>query len=76
MLQQAIKKEVTILPGGRIELQAPELKPGMHAEVVILLSENTQKLNSLSSIIGKGKGGYATPEEADGYIRRERDAWK
>lgn len=76
MLQQAIKKEVTILPGGRIELQSPELKPGMHAEVVILLSENNHKLSPLSSIIGKGKGGYATPEEADEFIRKERDTWK
>ena len=76
MVQQAIKKAVTILPGGRIELQAPELKAGMLAEVVILLPGNAGKGRSLSSIIGQGKGAYSTPEEADKFIRKERDEWE
>jgi len=28
---QAIKKEVTIQPGGRVEITSSELKPGMRA---------------------------------------------
>ena len=70
---QAIKKEVTVLPGGRIELQAPELKPGTLAEVVIFLSDTKHKHGSLGGLIGRGRGGYATPEQADEFIRRERD---
>lgn len=29
----------------------------------------------LTSIIGTAKGSFATPEEADQFIRQERDAW-
>jgi len=29
----------------------------------------------LRSLIGAGKGGFATPEEADAFIRQERDSW-
>lgn len=71
---QAIKKEVTIQPGGRIEITSPELKPGMRAEVVVMITE--YKFNRLTSFIGKGKGGFASPNEADAFIRRERDTWE
>ncbi|MBW4466344.1 MAG: hypothetical protein KME07_13040 [Pegethrix bostrychoides GSE-TBD4-15B] len=30
----------------------------------------------LTSIIGTAKGSFATPEEADQFIRQERDAWE
>lgn len=30
----------------------------------------------LRDLIGAGKGGFATPEQADAFIRQERDAWK
>ena len=70
---QAIKKEVTVLPGGRIELQSPELKPGTLAEVVIFLSDTKRKHGTLGGLIGLAKGGDATPEQADECIRRERD---
>ena len=31
---------------------------------------------SLKSIIGTGKGCFSTPEEADKFIREERDRWQ
>lgn len=27
------------------------------------------------SLIGAGRGSFATPEEADAFIRQERDSW-
>mgnify|MGYP006305619349 CR=1 FL=1 len=30
---------------------------------------------SLLSVLGTGRGGFATPAEADAFIRAERDAW-
>jgi hypothetical protein len=30
----------------------------------------------LCSLIGAGKGSFATPGEVDAFIRQERDAWK
>ncbi|NEQ36831.1 MAG: hypothetical protein F6K40_11300 [Okeania sp. SIO3I5] len=34
------------------------------------------KKSSLKSIIGSGKGCFATPEEADNFINQERDKWE
>jgi len=31
---------------------------------------------TLRSMMGAGKGGYASPEEAVAFIRAERDAWE
>ena len=73
---QAIKKEVTIQPGGRIEITSPELKPGMRAEVVVMITDSQYKFNRLTSFIGKGKGSFASPSEADAFIRKERDTWE
>ena len=30
----------------------------------------------LASLIGANRGQFASPEEADAYLRRERDAWE
>ena len=35
----------------------------------------TTSHNSLSSLIGQAQGIYTTPEEADQFIRQERDSW-
>ncbi len=32
----AVRQEVVVLPGGRIEIESPELTPGAHAEVIVL----------------------------------------
>ena len=72
----ALRKRVTVLPGGRIEITAPELKPGTEAEVIILEGSGPSDGPSLRSLIGTGKGAFPTPGEADAFIRRERDAWE
>lgn len=35
----------------------------------------SSSLEPLTSIIGTAKGSFATPEEADQFIRQERDEW-
>lgn len=73
----AIKKEVTVQSGGLIEIRSPELKAGMRAEVIVILEEARQpQRRLLRNIIGTGKGSFSSPEEADAFIRRERDAWE
>jgi|MTBAKMStandDraft_1061839.scaffolds.fasta_scaffold30178_2 hypothetical protein len=73
---QAIKKDVVILPGGRIEIHSPDLIPGTHAEVVVLVEETAKVWGTMCSMIGKGKGGYESPAQADSIIRAERDSWE
>lgn len=74
---QAIRQEVTVQKDSVIEIRSPILKPGAHVEVIILLEENgIKKKQNLGSLIGTGKGSFATPEEVDAFIRGERDKWE
>lgn len=73
---QAIRQQVIIQPGGRIEIHSPELKPGQQAEVIVMIKGPIDKQLLLSSLIGKGKGAFNSPEEADEFLRKERDAWE
>jgi hypothetical protein len=74
----AIKQETTVLPNGVVPFRSPELKAGSRVEVIVILKEEPplpQKKNMLS-FMGKGKGAFTTPEEANAFIRQERDTWE
>ena len=77
---QAVKQHVVVEPDGRIVIHVPQLKPGTHAEVTVVEQsklgegESSEPAN-LSSLIGSCRGMFATPEEADEFLTRERDAW-
>ena len=73
----AIKQVVTVRSGGVVEVRSPELPEGVRAEVIVILEDGAEApKRSLRSIIGTGKGCFATPEEADAFLRKERDAWE
>lgn len=73
-----IKRSVTIQPGGRIELSAPELTPGALAEVIVVLKddETPSARRPLASYVGACKGSFVTADEVDEFLRRERDSWE
>jgi hypothetical protein len=71
----AIRRIVTVQSGSRIEIHTPELPPGTQAEVVVLEIPSSASKRSFSALLGQGRGTFATPEEADGFLRRERDQW-
>ncbi len=71
----AIKQQVIVQPDGRIELHAPELKPGTLAEVIILETTEPLMPRSLVSLIGTGQGSFPTPADADAFLRGEREIW-
>ncbi|WP_017302307.1 hypothetical protein [Nodosilinea nodulosa] len=75
----AIKQQTTVKPGGVIELTSPELPEGAIVEVIVLIQDSAElakeTARSLTSLIGAAPGSFATPEEADQFIRQERDAW-
>ena len=45
------------------------------AELLEKYISSPEELPDLSSLIGKSKGLFSNPREADQYIRSERDAW-
>ena len=73
---QAVKQRVTVQADGLIQIHVPEFKPGTIAEVIVLDSSEETKKTSLTSFIGKGKGSFATAQEADAFIRKERNSWE
>lgn len=75
----AIKQQTVVKPGGIIELTSPELPEGAIVEVIVLFEDSSElaqeTARSLTSLIGSAPGSFATPKEADQFIRQERDAW-
>jgi hypothetical protein len=71
----AIKQQVTVQPGGVIEIRSPELTPGASAEVIVLVDSAAPPAGTrpLVSFIGAGQGGFRSVEEIDAYIRELRD---
>lgn len=74
---QAIRQEITVEKDSIIEIHSPILKSGDHVEVIILVEANLSlHCQSLSSLLGRGKGSFKSSEEADTFIRNERDGWR
>jgi hypothetical protein len=71
----AIKQQVTVQPGGVIEIRSPELKPGTSAEVIVLVEDQPSSQRTWASFIGSGRGQFKSVEEIDAYIRELRDEW-
>lgn len=75
----AIHIKTTILPGGKIEVSAPELPPGKRANIFVVIEdeEPQQKRHALDIIeTFPGHRVFQTAEEVDAYIREERDSWE
>lgn len=74
-MNQAIRQKAVVKPGGVIKIQSSELPVGTEVDVIVIVETPVKKKQSLRSIIGTGKGCFATPQSADDFISRERDAW-
>jgi hypothetical protein len=61
-----------------LEIHSPELKPGVHVEVILLLGPPRvpEKKRSFRALMGAGKGAFSSAEEADAFIRGERNQWE
>lgn len=76
-MTQTLQIETTILPGHRIEIQAPELPEGRSATVFVLVEEKPSSKRRLSEILADYRGGqlFRSAEEVDDYLRAERESW-
>jgi hypothetical protein len=73
----AVQFQTTILPGNRIEIQAPELPEGRSATVLVLLDETPPTKRKLSDILAGYPGGqlFRSAAEVDAFLKEERDSW-
>jgi hypothetical protein len=74
---QTIKERVTVEAGGVIRLRRPELREGTIAEVFVVVdgAVGASTVPEITELFGKAKGSFASSEEADAFLRSERDAW-
>ena len=75
---EALRRQVIVGQGGSIEIRASDLKPGTPAEVIVLQAPATpssEGLAPLCSFIGSCKGMFSSQQEADDYLRGERESW-
>ncbi len=77
MNNATLEFQTTILPGGRIEVSAPELPVGRTVSVSVVIADEPAPKRPLSEVLAGYPGGqlFRTAEEAVAYLRAERDAW-
>jgi len=77
---RAIKEQVTVQPGGLVEIRRSDLPAGITVEVIVMIDESTNggsgdRPGPFSSFFGSVRNCFRSGEEADAFIRAERDAW-
>jgi hypothetical protein len=76
-MPRTIQITTTVLPGHRIEVQAPELPEGSQATVIITLPDEALEKRPYREVLGDYTGGklFKSGEEVEAYIKSERDPW-
>jgi len=73
-----LRVKTVVLPGGKIEISTPELKPGQLATVVVTVEDDEPvKSSHVIDILATMPGHqlFQNAEEVDAYKHEERDAW-
>jgi len=69
-----------VLPGGKIEISAPQLVAGQQATVIVKVEDEQPEKLTIDEHLARANyhGGalFKTAEEVDAYIRAERDSWE
>lgn len=74
-----VRVDTVVLPGGKIEISRPELIPGQHATVVVLIEEQQSvEHRHVIDILEKLQGHrlFQHVEDVDTFVREERDSWE
>jgi hypothetical protein len=73
-----VRVKTKVLPGGKIEISAPELIAGKEATIIVTVEDD--KPNGQHHVIDvlknlPGHQLFHTAEEIDTHIREERESW-
>jgi hypothetical protein len=73
----SLERDVIVGPGGRIELQVPELQAGQRVRVTIEPAEHKRGLRAIDVLEElSGHRLFKTAEDVDTYVRAERGSWQ
>ena len=75
-MQKALHVRTTVLPGGKVEFNSPELESGQTVDVVVL-HESSVKGRSIMEILCSGpeRRLFQTAEEVRAYLAEEKASW-
>ena len=71
----AIRETVIVEEGGVVRLCSQELSPGSRVEVIVIPETASPDRVPLATLQGSAKGVYDSPQQADAFIRSERQQW-
>lgn len=74
-MNQAIRRKIVVKSGKLSKNMSSELHLDITAGLIVKLETSLVKKQFLTSLIGTGKGSFATPFEVDEFISRARDSW-
>lgn len=78
-MQSVLRTKVTVLPGNRLEISAPELRQGETVEVIVLLPQvvasGTQSAADFLESLPPGPRSYSRWEEFERRFQEERNSW-
>ncbi|HEU0001453.1 MAG TPA: hypothetical protein VFQ36_11165 [Ktedonobacteraceae bacterium] len=72
-----VRVKTRILPGGKIEISAPELIAGQEATIVVTVEDNKPDERHVIDVLKKLSGHrlFHNAEEIDRHVREERESW-
>ncbi len=72
-----VRVKTKVLPGGKIEISAPELIAGQEATIVVTIEDNNPSEHHVIDVLKNLPGHqlFHNAEEIDTHIREERESW-
>ena len=76
-MSPAKRIRTTVQPGGKIEIEAPDLPVGSAVEVLVIPTPASIPRRPLREILARAKGhqSFRSAAEVDAYLQAERDSW-
>ena len=77
-MAMTLRLRATVQPGGKIEIEDPELPIGESVDLIVLLPDTRlAQRESIVDVLHRAPGHilFKTREDVDEYINEERHAW-
>ena len=78
-MRSVLHLQMTVLPGGKIEIVDQGLSPGETVDVIVLpITFPTDERRSVSDILAEASGQrlFKTAADVEAYLQHEREAWE
>ncbi|MBI2297688.1 MAG: hypothetical protein HYU66_01830 [Armatimonadetes bacterium] len=79
-MAKALRYHTTVLPGNRVEVEAPEMAVGQRVEVIVVEEDAVadgprMTIEEILADLPPGTGIFQSAAEVDRYLEEERNSW-